>query len=127
MKLCLLILSVLLVLTVPAFATSEGSSSNKTISVCRIEYTSAGKSPSWHFNYTYLVHTDAEGVVENVSELGNKKHPAFVNESAIVECMKTWKLLPSGQHVVLFSIGTRGGNYVSMVDPDHNVLKLVLP
>jgi hypothetical protein len=59
---------------------------------------------------------------------GKTEAPAFVNETGIIECMKSWKLMPQGQHVVLFSIGTTGGrNYISIVDSGHNRIKLLLP
>jgi hypothetical protein len=122
----MLVAGLLLILTSSLSATS-GRSSNKTISVCRIEYTSLGKSANWHFNYTYLVEANSDGSVIRLSKLETAKRPAFVNEDAIIDCIKTWNLLPSGQHVVHFSIGTSGGNSISIVDPARNVVKLVLP
>ena len=100
---------------------------NKTISVCPIEYTAVGKTARWHFNFTYTVVSGADGTILKVADLRHDKVP-FVNEAAIVECIRTWKLSPQGQSVVLFSIGTTGdGNYISIVDSDGNAIKLVLP
>lgn len=119
----------LLMTTVPSSALSEDNLSNKTISICQIEYTALGKSANWHLNYTYVVETNIEGAVKTVMKVEKEKRPAFafVQEEKIIECIKTWKLSPSGRHVIVFSIGTHGSdNYISIVDPNHNVIKLVL-
>jgi hypothetical protein len=116
----------LLILTTSSSAISGGPA-NKTISVCRIEYTPPGKSANWHFNYTYFVESNSAGVVTKLSKSETEKRPVFINEDAITDCIKTWNLLPSGRHVVRFSIGTTGENSISIVDPAGNVVKLVLP
>ena len=122
------LLAVALLLTAPSSAASEDSSSKKTISVCRVEYTALGKSANWHLNYTYIVETNNDGAVGRVTKVGNEDRPVFVREDKIIECIKTWKLSPSGRHVVVFSIGTHGNeNSISIVDPKHNSIKLVLP
>jgi hypothetical protein len=128
MKLKYILTSALLFMfIVPSSATSEDTSSNKIISVCRIEYTALGKSANWHLNYTYIVETNSDGSVEKVTKVCNENHPAFVREDKIIECLKTWKLSPVGKHVIVFSIGTNGNdNYISIVDPNHNSIKLVL-
>jgi hypothetical protein len=128
MKLKYILASALLcMLIAPSSATSEDTPSNKIISVCRIEYTALGKSANWHLNYTYIVETNSDGSVEKVTRVGNENRPAFVREDKIIECIKTWKLSPSGKHVVVFSIGTNGNdNYISIIDPLHNSIKLVL-
>ena len=126
MKLKYILASALLfAFIVPSSATN--ASSNKTISVCAIEYTALGKSANWHLNYSYVVETNNDGSVEKVTKVGNEKRPAFVEEDKIIECIKTWKLAPSGKYVVLFSIGTHGSdNYISIADPNHDVIKLLL-
>ena len=124
----LLVVGLLFTIIVPSSATSEDTSLNKTISVCRVEYTALGKSANWHLNYTYIVETNNDGTVERVTKAGNEDRPAFVREDKIIECIKTWKLSPSGRHVVVFSIGTHGNdNSISIVDPKHNSIKLILP
>ena len=121
------IAGLLLLFASASSATSERLSSDKTISICPIEYTAAGKTARWHFNFTYSIVTDANGTVSNVADLRTTKAPAFVNETGMIECIKTWKLVPQGQYVVLFSIGTTGDrNFMSIVDSNHNAIKLLL-
>jgi len=117
----------LLISATSSSATSGGSSSDKTISVCQIQYTALGKSANWHWNYVYAVETNSDGSVEKITKLGRETHLPFVEEDKIVECIKTWRLSPSGRHSVVFSIGTNGNeNYISIVDPNHDSIKLVL-
>jgi hypothetical protein len=118
-------LVVLVIISASAGRSIEPHSS-KTMTVCRIEYTGLGKQANWHLNYTYVVNTNEEGSVERVTRL-EKKHPKFVNEDKILDCIKTWKLTPSGKHVVMFSIGTTAaGNAITVVDPNLNSIRLVL-
>ena len=117
----------LAIVSVPA--SSEVASSNKTIAVCRIEYTRLGKRANWRRNYMYAVATNSEGVVEKVVNVRDVNHPdAFVREDKIIDCLKTWKLSPPGKYVVMISIGTHGSeNFFQIVDPNHDVIRLVLP
>lgn len=109
-------------------ASSGGASSNKTIAVCRIEYTALGKSANWRLNYMYAVRTDNKGTVEKVMNIRNEPKPAFIAEDKMIDCIKTWKLSPPGNYAVVISIGTHGSeNSISIVDPNHDAIKLVLP
>ena len=100
---------------------------DKIIAVCPIEYSAAGKTAGWHSNLTFTVVSGIDGKVVKVSDLRSDM-VQFVNQGALVECIKTFKLSPAGAYVVRFSIGTTGdGNYISIVAPDGDVIKLVLP
>ena len=100
---------------------------HKTISVCRIELTATGRAANFRFNYIYQMTTDESGAVQKVSQLAERK-PKMVREDKLVDCMRTWQLGPSTQYVVSFSIGTTGGpNYIQVVQPERDSLKLVLP
>ena len=108
-------------------ATGQDNLPKKTITVCRIELTGAGRAANFRFNYIYQIFTDQSGSVEKVTQLAERK-PKMVRDDKLVECMHTWQLAPSTQYAASFSIGTTGGpNYIQIVEPKRESLKLLLP
>ena len=99
----------------------------KMITVCRVEFTGIGKAASFHFNYLYSISTGEDGAVEKITKLAERR-PDMVREDKMIECMRTWKLEPSSRYNVVFSVGTTSAtDYISIVDPRGDSIKLILP
>jgi len=124
----ILLASALILIGFSSFGVNaEDQPFNKTITVCRIELTGKGKMATFRFHYPYQISTDENGVVNKVAQLAERK-PKMVREDKLIDCMHTWKLKPSSAYAVVFSIGTTGGpNYISIVEPKRESLKLLLP
>lgn len=100
---------------------------SKSFSVCEIEYTELGRTANWQLTLFYVLKTNEDGSVDRVRGLVESKRQNFNNEDKLLECVKSWKMTPSGKYVVSFSLGTTGvQKYMTIVDPNRDVIKLGL-
>jgi hypothetical protein len=111
------------------YAQAKDESPKNIITVCRVEFTGLGKAARFHFNYIYSIDVESDGSVGEITKVREKEPPAFVREDKIIECIKTWKLVPTGKYLVNFSIGTTSDpNSITIIIPNREpVLKLILP
>ena len=106
MKHVLTAAAVLMLAAVPSSTWAESKPFEKTITVCRPEYTPDGNRDSWQASYSFRVTTDGLGAVKEVRTIHSPKPIEFIREGRLVECMKTWRLDADAKYVVIFSLGT---------------------
>ncbi len=126
MKVIQLVAAGLLLFVLVSVAPSKDIVVNKVISICRIEYSDAGKIANWHKTFFYNVVTNDGGLVQRIGKIGKDNGPSFIRENDLMNCVRNWKLAPQGKYVIAFSLGTTGEKYISIVEPDRNQLKLIL-
>jgi hypothetical protein len=102
----LIVAAALILAAASSTAGAEGRPSEKTITVCRPEYTPDGNRDSWQASYSFRLTTDGLGAVKEVGTIHSPKPIEFIREGRLVECMKTWRLDADARYVVIFSLGT---------------------
>ena len=108
----------------------------KTISICPIRLTDAGKTAAFRFGFIYSIEVGSSTEEPQIRELSNsqrKMKTKFIHDEMLVECMKGWRLEPEGRYLVVFSLGTTSPeaeqmpfNYVRISDPDKPTIIIEL-
>ena len=127
----------LILLPILSLAQTPDSKHNKVISVCPFQLNDTGKMATFRFTFTYILDVDTDGRVSKIKPLAStNKYSAmkFVKVELFVDCMKGWKLEPTGKYTVQFNVGTTGigtnkdmpFNYMAIFGPDRHRLVIDL-
>ena len=81
---------------------------------------------TFRFTYPYSLVTNDKGKTEKIVKLAERK-PEMINENKLIACMKNWELKPSMRYTINANLGTLGTNTISIIEPNGETLKLVLP
>ena len=76
---------------------------------CIVRYTGFGLRPGFHFSLPFRVQTDRQGKVVRVRKSDPnlfRTAEAFVEIDPILRGLRTWKIQPSGSHIVIVNTGT---------------------
>jgi hypothetical protein len=106
-------------------ATQKDYSSEREITVCKIELTELGRAVSFHFNYLYRIKTNSAGKIVVISKL-HQKHPKFVNEKNFIRCIKRWKLRPRETTYIQIAYGTTSSKKFLRISDKKDQLKILL-
>lgn len=83
------------------------------ISICRPEITEEGRKSDFQFNYVYSATTNEKGLIGEIKEISDrKKFDSFVNNEAVIPCIKKWKLKSSEIYIITIEVGTTGDRFL---------------
>jgi hypothetical protein len=109
-------------------AQTEKTPSKKVISVCPFQIGERGKAANFRFGFSYFLEVGASGNVTKIEEFASTqrfKEYKFVRDELFIDCMKKWRLEPTGKYFVGFYVGT--GSIKTAVDMPRNYMRIVDP
>ena len=93
--------------------TDEAEKIETEITVCPVKLLNG--VANFRFSNNYIVKTGDKGEVTKVQQLVKEGLPKFIKDEDFISCIESWKLKPSEEYSVMFSLGTnysRGENYI---------------
>lgn len=108
------------------FAFSQTDKAEKVeteITVCPVKLLAV--AANFRFAYRYIVKTDDKGSVIKVEQLGKDDFPKFIKDEDFIPCIENWKLKPSEDYFVYFSLGTSSfgtKNHISISNKTERII-----
>lgn len=126
MKKILFLILLLVIFSTPVISQSDRANKPKTeITVCKVELTEAGRRANFHFDYIYLLTTNAVGDVGRINQI-HRDNPKFVKDEKFIACIKSWKLKPGYKYVVVISFGTNSMENLISISNEEERIKIIL-
>ncbi len=109
---------ILLIVGFSSFVFPQSNQSEKSeteITICPVKLLMG--AANFRFSYHYIVKTGEKGEVTKVQQLVKDGLPKFIKDEDFIPCIENWKLKPSEEYSIMFSLGTNyliGENYISI-------------